>query len=365
MRKKNVMMLMIAVLLAGTVLGGCGNKTSDDTGRGTISEQQQDSSAGAETSKTDLDSTTEDVAQENVFEKIAGESFYFSSGAGAWDTTLVIESDGTFSGTYHDADAGDIGSGYPNGMLYLCEFTGRFTTPEKIDEYTYSMQIKSFKTSQPDGKEEIIDGQKIVYTEKAYGLDSAKDIYIYLPGTPVGRLPEGFLNWVNMALKDTDVVLPFYGLYNVNMEEGFIGPEKKENATNTQNDSQNGTSASKRSESDISSEIQSIENQATAIEDRLENESLDQSTMNKLSAQLYKLWDDELNAIWAKLKTTLDSDAMAQLTKEEKEWISDKDSTIKQVGQEYEGGTMQPMVENLKGAELTKQRVYKLKEYFK
>lgn len=87
--------------------------------------------------------------------------------------------------------------------------------------------------------------------------------------------------------------------------------------------------------------------------------------MNLLSAQLYKLWDDELNSIWGRLKTTLDSAAMDKLTQEEKKWISNKENAIEQAGLEYDGGTMRPMVENQTGADLTKQRVYELSQYLK
>lgn len=118
-------------------------------------------------------------------------------------------------------------------------------------------------------------------------------------------------------------------------------------------------------ESDIFSELQEIESQAAAIENRLKTESLDQSTMNLLSAQLYKLWDDELNSVWGRLKTTLDSAAMDKLTQEEKKWISNKENAIEQAGLEYDGGTMRPMVENQTGADLTKQRVHELSQYLK
>ena len=47
------------------------------------------------------------------------------------------------------------------------------------------------------------------------------------------------------------------------------------------------------------------------------------------------------------------------------EWISYKENAIEQAGQEYDGGTMRPMVENQTGADLTKQRVYELSQYLK
>ena len=84
--------------------------------------------------------------------------------------------------------------------------------------------------------------------------------------------------------------------------------------------------------------------------------------MNETSAKLYKLWDDELNVIWNRLKENLDDEKMKSLTGEEREWISYKEKEIKAAGSEYEGGSMQALVENDKGAELTKERVYELEK---
>lgn len=56
---------------------------------------------------------------------------------------------------------------------------------------------------------------------------------------------------------------------------------------------------------------------------------------------------------------------MEQITAEEREWISYKESEIANAGAEAEGGSMQALLENDKGAELTKARVYELIEYLK
>ena len=65
----------------------------------------------------------------------------FSSGVGGWGTSLTLERDGTFSGQFHDSDMGVIGEDYPNGTVYLCHFSGRFSDIEKLDEYRYSMKL--------------------------------------------------------------------------------------------------------------------------------------------------------------------------------------------------------------------------------
>ena len=60
----------------------------------------------------------------------------FSSGVGGWGTSLTLERGGTFSGQFHDSDMGAIGEDYPNGTVYLCHFSGRFSVSEKVDEYS-------------------------------------------------------------------------------------------------------------------------------------------------------------------------------------------------------------------------------------
>ena len=87
--------------------------------------------------------------------------------------------------------------------------------------------------------------------------------------------------------------------------------------------------------------------------------------LNEASAEEYELWDDELNQIWARLKETLDEDTMKKLTEEERQWVAEKEAAIKEAGAECEGGSMQPMLENLKGAELTRERVYELADMLK
>ncbi len=74
------------------------------------------------------------------FGDLADWYFYFGSGVGAWSTELRIGSDGSFTGSYHDADMGDIGEGYPGGTYYFCGFEGSFKDLERVDRYTYKMK---------------------------------------------------------------------------------------------------------------------------------------------------------------------------------------------------------------------------------
>ena len=133
---------------------------------------------------------------------------------------LVIRGDGSFSGEYFDSDMGAIGDGYPVGTAYLCDFSGKFTKPVKVNEYTYSMEIAEIEYEQETGTEEIRDEMLYRYTDP-YGLSGAKNILIYLPGAPLSELPEEFRSWIgHYDLADTeDAALTFYALNN---ENGYV-----------------------------------------------------------------------------------------------------------------------------------------------
>ena len=105
--------------------------------------------------------------------------------------------------------------------------------------------------------------------------------------------------------------------------------------------------------------------EAASLEEMLENEPLTQAEMNETAGAIYTLWDDLLNDIWGMLQETLDDETMAQLKAEQLDWIAQKEAAIEAAGAEVEGGSMYPLVTNLKAAELTEERVYVLAEYLK
>ena len=160
------------------------------------------------------------------FRELENLNFTFLSGAGAWCTEMTIAEDGSFHGVYEDGDMGSQGENYPNGTAYYCEFQGKFSEPVKKDTYIYSTSIEELTYHNPAGTEEIKDGVRYIYCD-AYGLDEPEEILIYLPGMPIKDLPEGYLSWVkgnwwmDFEFPKTYTTLPFYGIYNVNSEQGF------------------------------------------------------------------------------------------------------------------------------------------------
>lgn len=165
------------------------------------------------------------VLPENLtFKDLSTTEFIFCSGAGGWETSMTINEDGTFSGSFHDSDMGDTGEGYPNGIVYFCEFSGQFEAPVKVNDYTYSMKIKSLKTTDPTEAPTIEDGVKFI-PSGPYGIENTDELLVYLPGTSVELLPEEFVSWVSAPLV-VDFYemgsIDFYGLYNPVEKDGFF-----------------------------------------------------------------------------------------------------------------------------------------------
>ncbi len=376
------LLCMLGMTMSVWALAGCGNGADEELAQAILEEAAKSGAEGTETvaeqnestepiaadeqnageeisTETEMaedtegaqDTETEETVENpSVFAELSNRGFYFSSGAGGWGTEMFIHEDGTFAGNYHDSDMGDIGEGYPNGVQYYCDFKGKFTEPQKVNDYTYSIKIENIKLENEPGTEEIIDGILYRYSEP-YGLDLADDIYIYLPESPVAELPEGFKSWVQYDIKEGASALGFYGFYNVTPEYGFSSYEIENQET--------------EAGSDIDAELAAIEAEAKILNDKFKTGALTQMEMNYTSAELYKLWDDELNSIWGRLKETLDEATMTALTEKQRAWIVEKENAIAEAGAGCAGGSMQPLLENDKAAELTREKVYELAELLK
>lgn len=242
-------MKCIGVLISLLLLAGCG---SNGKSSAQLNNTQPSATETAEPSETTVSSTTvttettttittvitqpeeteseteptEEEAQEadtDIFSSLP-KSFYFSSGAGAWATEFELNSDGTFTGIYHDSDMGSTGSDYPNGTVYICMFEGKFTDLKQIDEYTYSMRLDYLNCEGTPGEEYYKNNKRYIYSE-AHGLEDADELMIYLPGAPFSDMPEEFLSWAFIFDRDEYTAIPGdrCGIYNVTGQKGFIG----------------------------------------------------------------------------------------------------------------------------------------------
>lgn len=323
---------------AALAVSGCQNQTEEPTASlGTEPEIAQTTEAAS----TEAESGEEEVFS---FADLTGLEFCFSSGAGGWATTLTIRSDGSFSGEYFDGEMGDWGEAYPNGTMYQSNFSGQFTQPVKVDEYTWSMKIGQLVYEQEAGTEEIIDGIRYCYSE-VYGLEDAKDILLYLPGTPLSGLTEEFRSWVGYySLTDAaETALPFYALNNEALQYGFSSYSIVEN---------------------LWSMIVSTEKKAADLKDSIKNDTFTQAEYNEKSMELYNTWDYALNEIWDALKRIKTEEEMKPITAEELAWIDQKEQAVQEAGAEFEGGSLKPLVVNQKAAQMTEDRVYELMKLF-
>jgi len=142
---------------------------------------------------------------------LKGVEFCFASGVGAWSTIVEIMPDGSFTGYYHDSNAGE---------RYECYFSGQFSPLTKTGDYEYAMKCISLQAEGIVGEEKMVDGVNVI-TADPYGFDDADEFFLYLPGKKESELTEDFISWARWGINDG--VLTGYGLYNVGGGQGFIG----------------------------------------------------------------------------------------------------------------------------------------------
>lgn len=322
------------------LLSGCqsaerkpANGTVDSQMTGALEEESPESSM-SEDNVIEIEAETDKELEFSDFKNL---EFYFSSGAGGWRTILTIQEDGSFFGQYSDSDMGA-------GRYYVSNFSGQFAEPEKVNDYTYTMQILELTYAEKIGSEEQ-KGETLYIYDEAYGIAGAKEILVYLPKAPLEELPENYKNWVNSEISMTgDEVtgLPFYGLYNEAEECGFSSYDIAEN---------------------LCKFIEAQKKLAVSVEDSLINDALNQRDMNDLAYQLYEIWDVTLNEEWSVLKQVLDADTMEGLLEEQREWIAYKEQAIQALVDEVGGGSIASLLVNQRAAKLTKFRVYELLDY--
>ena len=175
-----------------------------------------------------MGAVTANAAEETSIWEEVPEYFVFSSGVGAWATELQVEDDGSFTGVYHDSEMGDTGDGYPNGTVYFCNFSGKFTEPLRFDECMYEMDLEELETEGTEGESYIENGVRYVYSEP-YGISGGTQFTLYTPGQPYEMVSEDFAWWVRSSSgsQETDY-LTCYAICNAATQDGFVGYENRE-----------------------------------------------------------------------------------------------------------------------------------------
>ncbi len=351
MKKQHI----LALFLAAALLSGCG-------GPGGEPEETPEAGVivvGGGTSGEENAPAEEPAAEpEFDFAQLEGWDFIFSSGAGGWFTELHIHAGGSFDGRFQDSEMGDITEEHPSGVLITSDFEGHFTQPEQVNDYTFSFRIADISYPQGD-RQEIIAGTLYEYTPSAYGLDGAEELLLYLPGAPVAELPEMYLNWVRSAygLYEEEITeLPGYGLYNVQEENGFSS--YREDAIEPAP-----TEAAFDPALALELVIDEAAAEAVPFEEQLA-QAATQADMNEAGQALYQVWDGALNRFWQTLKEHLPREEMETLTREQLDWIREKEAAVQAETGALEGGSLAGLAGSTVATEYTKDRLNELLDYF-
>lgn len=157
-------------------------------------------------------------------------SFFFSSGAGAWRTELILDQSGCFYGQFSDSNMGENGEGYSRGTVYVCNFYGKFGSWEQLDANSYRLTDVMITMEQTPGEEWFADQMRFVASDP-YGMTGlmssqpAQEFILYLPDTPLEQLNEEVLSWWPYRFDQMDTprdTLGCYGLVNTSTNEGFF-----------------------------------------------------------------------------------------------------------------------------------------------
>lgn len=172
--------------------------------------------------------------QEETLPEDFPQNFMFNNAAGAWNSAVTLNADGSFTGDYHDADVGDKGDAYPGGTVYVSKFNGKFDAIIKNLDGSYDLTLCEMNTEKPQGEEWIEEGVRYV-ASSAYGLDGGKFFTLYAPGTPLEGLSAEFLSWIPDTMK-ADGKLTCYTLWNRAQEQGLYAIEKAEEGDDASKD---------------------------------------------------------------------------------------------------------------------------------
>lgn len=157
----------------------------------------------------------------DLFQELKGKKFTLSDG-GDWSTELTFSNDGKFTGTYWDPEPDDAEEEFSRGTVYMCNFSGQFYDAEKVDDWTYEIQLSSIKYENEPGEGWIDNETRYICTDPS-GMEFAGLAYFYLPGCPTVDLPGDFLFWVGApnGWGKTPLTLPCWGIYNMADGYGF------------------------------------------------------------------------------------------------------------------------------------------------
>ena len=229
--RRNLFVWVLVLAMGLSACGGAGAETTVPITLPTtvVPEAETTEPVATETVPTEpipVETEPAETVPEAVQLPLADETveFLFTSGAGAWGTQLSLNRDGSFTGEFHDSEMGDRAEEYPNGSVYICNFSGVFTDIRQISEYAYAMTLTDIQTEHQEGEEWIEDEIRYI-ASGPYGLEESTEFVLYLPDAPLDQMSEVFLFWWPYRYEQAENprdTLDCFGILNVEMEHGFF-----------------------------------------------------------------------------------------------------------------------------------------------
>lgn len=99
---------------------------------------------------------------------------------------------------------------------------------------------------------------------------------------------------------------------------------------------------------------------------KMRSESSDSTTysMKTLAEKEFKLWNIEMNTIYAEIMNGLDEDAKGKLESEQQTWVKSRDTKAEEAARKYSGGSLEGVEYTASQAETTRTRTYDLVETY-
>lgn len=373
MMKNKLLSIVVSVLLATTIVG-CGAETpadfqpeeniaseqeeSDSGEPGNESEDSESDAAKSETEETseqemsEAETAESETAEQNpagteesrdfTFADMAERTYAFSSGAGGWAEEFAIEKDGFFTGSYHDSDMGDMGEDYTDGTVYSSSYSGHFTNLTPVNEYTYTMELADISYKDEADTTEIRDNTRYIYT-KSYCLGGTDTFTVYLPGTPVSELSEDIRMWLSAhtQLEEELTMIAIVDEKNAYGIASYDRPEPLEDARMMYDNCKGSYDYYGERASEANSTAEMVE----------------------YSSAMYEISDECLNYIWNLVRYNVEETRYNEILAEQKAWIAQKEAKGEEVRQEYQMGTLGPVIYNDELASLTMERCQELIGY--
>jgi hypothetical protein len=154
------------------------------------------------TSSSQGHASANDLTVDTVLGDIAGKTFEFSSGAGAWRTNLQFGDNGYFVAEYSDRDV---------DTRYINRFVGRFSVDSKVNDTCYILYLDEVETITPSGTSFVSrmydTDVETIYSDLPYGFavnnetdhSFQRKFTLYLPLRKRSEMSDAVNQWLNIS----------------------------------------------------------------------------------------------------------------------------------------------------------------------